>query len=88
MKMKKVMMFMAMAVCVASVQAAQIQWGNTGVPITDLAGTSMSLTAATAAGLVVNLVNVSNGNAIIGTATINNMTQYTLSRDEISRINQ
>jgi len=78
--MKKVMMFVAVAVCAVAVQGAQVIWGNntetgTTVPIYNLDGTLMTRANATAVGLVVQLINVTQGDTVVGsTSLMNNMT--------------
>ena len=78
MKMKKVMMFVAMAVCAVSVQAASVSWGNSGSPIVNNVGATMSSTDAAACNLIVQLINVTQGGTVIGNATINSMTPGSL----------
>ena len=74
-EMKKVMMFMAIAVCAVSVQAANIVWANGGYPIGDLSGTAITSTVAGQINLVVNLINVTQGDKYMGSFTgINTMT--------------
>ena len=79
--MKKVMMFIAVAVCAVAVQVqgAAIIWGNDGNPvIAGPTGGALSLTAATAASLIVNLVDITQGDTVIASASIASMTAGTL----------
>ena len=78
--MKKMIMMMAIMVVASVSHAASISWGNASTAaIYDLTGTTkLTLTAATAANMVVQLINVTDGNVVAQTlpagSTINNMT--------------
>ena len=68
--MKKVMMFVAMAVCASSIQAAQIVWANNAdARVKDLDGNNILSSNVSTYNLIVQLINVTAGDVVVATAT-------------------
>ena len=85
--MKKLMMFVAVAVCAVSVQAASISWGNTAAltPIVGPDGTTLTSANAASYSFIAKLINVTDANTVIASSsTINNMTPGSLSESTIT----